>query len=68
MKIAPWKDFKGGEITEGCIIAHPSGQQGTVIFKPDREQETDQWVVDYGDGIESRLCLQIGDNGRAITI
>ncbi len=68
MKVAPWKDYKGDDIVEGCIISHPSGQQGTVLYKPERDDKTDQWVVNYGHGIESRLCLQVGDKGKAIRI
>ncbi len=66
MKKAPWTDFKGDDIFEGSVIAHPSGQKGTVIFKPERESESDQWLVDYGTGYESRLCLQVGGKGQAI--
>jgi len=68
MNIAPWTDFKGDEITEGCIIAHPSGEQGKVVYHPNREHPSDQWTVDYGTGVESRLVLQIGDRGQAIRI
>lgn len=68
MNKAPWKDFNGEEIYEGSVIAHPSGQRGTIVYKPEREAESDQWLVDYGTGYESRLCLQIGDKGRAIKI
>lgn len=61
---APWKDYKGQNIYEGAVIQHPvSKQRGTVVYK-ERENVTDSWLVDYGD-FESRLCLQIGDKGRA---
>lgn len=66
MEKAPWTDFIGITLFDGDTIIHPSGQSGKIIFKPERERKSDQWVVDYGDGIESRLCLQIGDRGRAI--
>lgn len=66
MNIAPWKDFQGQEIPEGCTIKHPSGQTGTVVYKPERQALNDQWLVDYGNGVESRLCLQVGDKGRAV--
>ena len=53
-------------IYEGDTIKHPvSGQKGIVVYFPDRKELTDQWCVDYGSGIESRLCLQI-DKGWAI--
>ena len=67
IRIAPWNDFKGNTIFEGCTIVHPSGQSGVVRFRGDRQHQSDQWVVDYGDGsFESRLVLQIGQKGRAV--
>ncbi len=68
MNKAPWKDFKGDDIYEGSVISHASGQQGIVVFKPERESKSDQWLVDYGTGYESRLCLQIGEKGQGIII
>lgn len=63
---APWPDFKGNDIYEGDTIKHPSGQQGVVVFRPERESDTDRWLVSYFEGgLESRLCLQIGDRGMA---
>lgn len=64
--IAPYKDFIGKEIAEGDIIVHPSGEQGVVLLRLNREDDQDRWIVDYGDGVESRLCLQVGDRGRAV--
>ena len=66
MNIAPWKDFKGNDIYEGSVISHPSGQEGVVVYRPERESPSDQWLVDYCAGFESRLCLQIGDKGQAV--
>lgn len=64
---APWPDFEGSDIFAGDTIFHPvSGQSGTVVYFPDRESDSDKWLVDYGDDINSRLCLQIGDKGQAI--
>jgi len=67
-RIAPWEDFNGNEIVEDCEIIHPTGDRGRVYFVPDGEVEEDQWVVDYGEGALSRLCLQVGDKGRALVI
>jgi len=69
MRKAPWTDFKGDDIREGDVMSHPSGQQGTVVFHHERKAPSDQWVIDYGEiGLESRLCLQVGDRGQAIVI
>lgn len=65
---APWTDFRGNDLFEGDTIQHPSGQKGVVIFKKDREDAHDQWLVDYGCGFASRLCLQIGDKGQACKV
>ena len=63
----PFTDYVGRVIYEGDNILHPSGQTGVVVFYPERDTPHDQWVVDYNDGeFESRLCLQVGDRGRAI--
>lgn len=63
-ELAPWRDFAGNEIYNGDVICHPSGERGKVVFLPSETEPADQWRVDYGDGL-SRLCLQIGDKGRA---
>jgi len=65
MNEAPWSDFAGYAIREGDIIFHPSGEIGKVVFVPNKLIPEDQWLVDYGDGCLSRLCLQIGDKGQA---
>lgn len=67
MNKAPWKDFRGADIFAGDFIVHPDGMTGLVVFFADREEPSDQWLVDYGNGSLSRLCLQIGDKGRAVT-
>lgn len=65
-ELAPWRDFAGNEIYNGDVICHPSGERGKVVFLPNESDPGDQWRVDYGDGSYlSRLCLQIGDKGRA---
>ena len=66
MNIAPWPDYNGNEIQEGDVITHPSGESGTVIFHAERSKTSDQWTVNYGGYLESRLCLQIGDKGQAV--
>lgn len=62
---APWKDFAGNDIFEGDTIIHPSGESGVVRYRQADCYVQDRWRVDYGDGRLSRLCLQIGDRGRA---
>ncbi len=66
MNKAPWPDFKGNELYEGNVIAHPSGQEGVIVYHPERETPNDQWLIQYNDEWESRLCLQVGDKGRAV--
>lgn len=65
----PWPDFSGNAIFEGDKIQHTSGESGEVIFYEAGESPQDQWFVDYKDGgARSRLCLQIGEKGRAISV
>ena len=65
--IAPWKDFLGHEVREGDTITHPSGHCGRVLFLPEFTDPADQWRVRYdNDDLIARLCLQIGDKGRAV--
>ncbi|MGF6697632.1 hypothetical protein OKW38_002244 [Paraburkholderia sp. MM5496-R1] len=64
-RTAPWSDFSGQPIHEGDEIQHPSGERGRVVFLDAEAEPRDQWRVDYGDGLLSRLGLQIGDKGRA---
>tara|TARA_R100000656_G_scaffold124957_2_gene104571 strand:- start:260 stop:469 length:210 start_codon:yes stop_codon:yes gene_type:complete len=66
---SPYKDFNGNDIHEGDQIAHPSGQKGKVIFHPERHDDSDRWCIAYENcGFESRLCLQVGEAGRAVVI
>jgi len=65
---APWQDLNGNDIFDGDTIKHPSGKQGTVVYKAARQEACVQWGVDYGDGVESRLCLQISDKGQAVKV
>lgn len=66
--VAPWRDMHGRTIREGDTIRHPDGQEGRVIYRPEREDDADRWLVDYGDGTESRLVLQINDRGQAVVV
>ena len=66
MNTAPWHDYAGREIRDRDTIRHPSGERGIVMYLPDEAGAEDQWRVDYGDGAMSRLCLQVGDKGRAL--
>lgn len=66
---APWPDYAGRPIYEGDTVEHPSGDRGIVRFFEAYESQSDQWRVDYGDlPIALRLCLQIGDKGRAVVV
>ncbi|NRF65706.1 hypothetical protein HLB44_01780 [Aquincola sp. S2] len=62
---APWPDYDRRDIHEGDRIVHPSGQRGTVVFLA---AGIDPWRVDYGDGLLSRLVLQLGIKGRAVVV
>lgn len=64
---APYKDFNGNDLFDGDYIEHPNGERGKVIVLANKENDADKWRVDYEDGGSwSRLCLQIGDKGRAV--
>lgn len=67
---APWKDFEGNDIHEGDALLHPSGERGVVCFWPNEKEASDQWRVFYAKhgAMHSRLCLQIGDKGRAVVV
>lgn len=68
---APWTDFEGNYIHDGDEIMHPSGDRGVVCFWPEEQAPSDQWRVFYPDpygSIHSRLCLQVGDKGRAVVV
>jgi len=78
-RLAPWPDFKGNPIHEGDTIKHPTGDTGKVVFIETNPRlnpeaiavewnEVHQWRVDYGDGLLSSLCLQIGEKGMAVVI
>lgn len=65
---APWTDFNGDDLYAGDTIRHPSGEYGTIVYLADEQESVDQWRVNYGDPVLSRLCLQIGDNGQAVKV
>jgi transcriptional regulator with XRE-family HTH domain len=67
-RVAPWPDFAGQPIHVGAVLRHPSGEQGTVVFLAAALDPGDQWRIDYGAAGVSRLCLQIGDKGRAVVV
>jgi hypothetical protein len=66
MRKAPWVDYDGNELFEGDTVEHQNGEMGRIEFHCRFSSEADQWRVDYGEGALSRLCLQIGDKGRAV--
>lgn len=66
--IAPWPDFAGNEIHEGDTIIRPSGECGVVVKVENQPSVSDEWRVDYGLGHLSRLCLQLGDRGKAVVV
>ncbi|WP_414659204.1 hypothetical protein ACMHYC_10765 [Acinetobacter courvalinii] len=65
---SPFKDYYNYEISEGDVIQHPSGEKGIVVFEKRNESDSDNWLVEYEDGIKSRLCLQVGGKGQAYVI
>ncbi|ELY7248313.1 hypothetical protein PL734_002863 [Acinetobacter baumannii] len=67
-KKAPYKDYHNGEIFEGDLIQHPSGEKGVVVFEKRTESDSDNWLIQYEDGIKSRLCLQVCDKGQAVVV
>lgn len=67
MKKAPWPDYEGNDLFDGDKIRHPSGQTGLIFYQAISSlDETDNWLVQYHGGPASRLCLQIGDKGKAV--
>lgn len=68
MRKAPWADFAGNDIYEGDTIKHPAGGEGVVVFWPQESHSSDQWRVKYPHAGHGRLCLQVGDKGRASVV
>lgn len=65
-KASPWLDYENNELFEGDKIRHPDGDIGVIEFHSKFKDPADQWWVNYGNGPLSRLCMQIGDKGRAV--
>lgn len=65
---SPYKDFYNYEISEGDVMQHPSGEKGTVVFEKRTESDSDNWLIEYEDGVKSRLCLQVGEKGQAFVL
>ncbi|MGP4772521.1 hypothetical protein ACS125_18535 [Acinetobacter sp. PFS20] len=65
---SPYNDYLNCEIFEGDLIQHPSGEKGIVVFEERTESDSDNWLIQYEDGIKSRLCLQVGDKGQAYVV
>ncbi|EKA77275.1 hypothetical protein ACINIS251_2470 [Acinetobacter baumannii IS-251] len=38
------------------------------MFEERTENNSDNWLIQYEDGIKSRLCLQVGDKGQAVVV
>lgn len=62
-RVSPFKCFNGNKLYEGDTIYHMSGETGIIKYVPNFG---DQWLVDYGGGVQSRLSLQVGEKGQAI--
>lgn len=64
---APWPDFLGQTIRHGDRLTHPNGIEFVAVRLNGFENESDAWRAVYdGEVNVSRLCLQIGDKGRAV--
>lgn len=67
-KKSPYTDYYNHEIFEDDLIQHPSGEKGIVVFEERTENNSDNWLIQYEDGIKSRLCLQFGEKGQAVVL
>ncbi len=67
--LAPWPDFNGHPLHVGDTIIHPDGERGVIFLSPGSCEDADKWLVHYvGGGNPSRLCLQVGFDGRAVKV
>jgi hypothetical protein len=67
--IAPWPDHRGQAIHHGARLKHPvDGRAFVAVRLNGYDNENDAWRAVYDDASVSRLCLQIGDKGRAALI
>lgn len=67
---APWGDFADAPIHIGDRLRHPSGEEFTVVFDPERESECVHygWRAVYEDGMDLWLGNQIGSKGMAVLV
>ena len=68
--IAPWPDFRGQPIRHGDRLTHSDGNTFIAVRLSGFDDEGDAWRAIYdNDPLHvSRLCLQIGDKGRAVLV
>lgn len=67
-KICPYRTFTGEKLHNGDHIIHPDGRCAKILYI-DKGDDVDSWLCDYEDGSHlSRLCLQVGDKGRAVRL
>lgn len=66
--LAPWLDFHDQPIRHGDRLVHPDGTTFVAVRLNGYADEGDAWRVVYDSDLQhvSRLCLQIGDKGRAV--
>lgn len=66
--VAPWSDFIGQPIHHGDRLTHQDGTEFVAIRLNGFQEESDAWRAVYDNAPQSvsRLCLQIGDKGRAV--
>jgi hypothetical protein len=64
---APWPDFGGAPIKEGDRMVLPSGDCGIVTLRPDVQEDTARWCIDYGHG-SVRSLYEAVHTGRAVVL
>lgn len=63
---SPWPDYEGNELFEGDTIRHPDGDMGVIVYLDSIKGEHNKWRVNYTDGHQAKLFLQIDDKGMAV--